>query len=123
MHAIRLARASTGRDKIIKMEGGYHGLHDSVLVSAEAEGKRSGVRRIFPASVAGGAGVPKATVANTLIAQFNDFDGVKRLFDKYPNEIAAIIVEPIMMNVGILMPEEGVITRRCWIWLMRMARC
>jgi glutamate-1-semialdehyde 2,1-aminomutase len=106
MHAVRLARAATGRDKIIKMEGGYHGLHDSVLVSLKPKESEVGGTD-FPNSVPGGQGVPKATVANTLIAQFNDFDGVKRLFDKYPNEIAAIIVEPIMMNVGILMPEAG----------------
>jgi glutamate-1-semialdehyde 2,1-aminomutase len=106
MHAVRLARAATGRDKIIKMEGGYHGLHDSVLVSLKPKESEVGGTD-FPNAVPGGQGVPKATVANTLIAQFNDFDGVKRLFDKYPNEIAAIIVEPIMMNVGILMPEAG----------------
>ncbi len=106
MHAIRLARAATGRDKIIKMEGGYHGLHDSVLVSLKPKATEVGPAD-FPNSVPGGAGVPKATVANTVIAQFNDLDGVKRLFEKYPNEIAAVIVEPIMMNVGILMPDEG----------------
>jgi glutamate-1-semialdehyde 2,1-aminomutase len=106
MHAIRLARAATGRDKIIKMEGGYHGLHDSVLVSLKPKAAEVGPAD-FPNSVPGGAGVPKATVANTVVAQFNDLDGVKRLFEKYPNEIAAVIVEPIMMNVGILMPDEG----------------
>jgi glutamate-1-semialdehyde 2,1-aminomutase len=106
MHAVRLARAATGRDKIIKMEGGYHGLHDSVLVSLKPKASEVGDPR-FPASVPGGAGVPRATVANTLIAQFNDLAGVERLFAKNPGEIAAVIVEPIMMNVGILMPEEG----------------
>src|SRR6202042_1282029 len=61
----------------------------------------------FPTAVPGGSGIPKATVQNTLIAQFNDIAGVGRLFAKYPGEIAAVIIEPIMMNVGILMPEEG----------------
>jgi glutamate-1-semialdehyde 2,1-aminomutase len=106
MHAVRLARAATGRDKIIKMEGGYHGLHDSVLVSLKPKATEIGDDK-FPNSVPGGAGVPKGTVANTLIAQFNDVAGVERLFAKYPGEIAAVIVEPIMMNVGILMPEDG----------------
>jgi glutamate-1-semialdehyde 2,1-aminomutase len=106
MHAVRLARAATGRDKIIKMEGGYHGLHDSVLVSLKPKDSEVGDPK-FPTSVPGGAGIPKATVANTLIAQFNDVAGIERLFAKHPGEIAAVIVEPIMMNVGILMPDEG----------------
>jgi glutamate-1-semialdehyde 2,1-aminomutase len=88
------------------MEGGYHGLHDSVLVSLKPKASEVGDDK-FPNAVPGGAGVPKATVANTLIAQFNDVAGVERLFAKYAGEIAAVIVEPIMMNVGILMPEDG----------------
>jgi glutamate-1-semialdehyde 2,1-aminomutase len=106
MHAVRLARAATGRDRIIKMEGGYHGLHDSVLVSLKPKASEIGDSN-FPTSVPGGSGIPKATVQNTLIAQFNDIAGVERLFAKYPGEIAAIIIEPIMMNVGILMPADG----------------
>ena len=106
MHAVRLARAATGRDRIIKMEGGYHGLHDSVLVSLKPKASEIGDPN-FPTAVPGGSGVPKATVQNTLIAQFNDIAGVERLFAKYPGEIAAVIVEPIMMNMGILMPAEG----------------
>src|SRR5579863_2186340 len=106
MHAVRLARAATGRDRIIKMEGGYHGLHDSVLVSLKPKASEIGDPN-FPTPVPGGSGIPKATVQNTLIAQFNDVAGVERLFAKYPGEIAAVIVEPIMMNVGILMPENG----------------
>lgn len=106
MHAIRLARAATGRDRIIKMEGAYHGLHDSALVSVKPKDSEFGDPH-FPNSVPGGAGIPKATLQNTLIAQFNDPAGVERLFAKYPGEIAAVIVEPIMMNVGILMPDPG----------------
>jgi glutamate-1-semialdehyde 2,1-aminomutase len=106
MHAVRLARAATGRDRIIKMEGGYHGLHDSVLVSVKPKADEVGSRE-FPNAVPGGLGVTRATLANTLIAQFNDLDGVERLFATYPGEIAAVIVEPIMMNVGILLPDEG----------------
>lgn len=106
MHAVRLARASTGRDRIIKMEGGYHGLHDSVLVSLKPKASEVGDPN-SPTPVPGGEGIPKATMSNTLIAQFNDLAAVERLFAKYPGEIAAVIVEPIMMNVGILMPDEG----------------
>lgn len=106
MHAVRLARAATGRDRIIKMEGGYHGLHDSVLVSVKPKANEFG-EPALPNSVPGGLGVPKATLGNTLVAQFNDLAAVDRLFAMYPNEIAAVIVEPIMMNVGILMPDQG----------------
>jgi glutamate-1-semialdehyde 2,1-aminomutase len=106
MHAVRLARAATGRDRIIKMEGGYHGLHDSVLVSVKPKAEEVGDAN-FPTSVPGGEGVTRATLQNTLVAQFNDVAGVERLFAKYPGEIAAVIVEPIMMNVGILMPDDG----------------
>jgi len=106
MHAVRLARAVTGRDRIIKMEGGYHGLHDSALVSVKPKAKEVG-EASYPTSVPGGEGITKATLENTVVAQFNDPAGVERLFAKYPKQIAAVIVEPIMMNVGILMPDPG----------------
>jgi len=106
MHAVRLARAATGRDRIVKMEGGYHGLHDSALVSVKPKLNEVGDAGA-PNAVPGGEGVTKATLANTVIAQFNDLAAVERLFAKYPGEIAAVIVEPIMMNVGILMPDPG----------------
>jgi glutamate-1-semialdehyde 2,1-aminomutase len=106
MHAVRLARAATGRERIIKMEGGYHGLHDSALVSVKPKLEQAGDARM-PTSVPGGEGITKATLQNTLVAQFNDVAGVERLFAKYPDEIAAVIVEPIMMNVGILIPDPG----------------
>src|SRR6201998_4757103 len=88
MHAVRLARAATGRDRIIKMEGGYHGLHDSVLVSLKPKASEIGDPSM-PTPVPGGAGIPKGTLQNTLIAQFNDISGVERLFAKHPGEIAA----------------------------------
>lgn len=106
MHAVRLARAATGRERILKMEGGYHGLHDSALVSVKPKANDVGDAK-FPNSVPGGEGITKATLQNTVIAQFNDLDSVERLFAKYPGEIAAVIVEPIMMNVGILLPDPG----------------
>jgi glutamate-1-semialdehyde 2,1-aminomutase len=106
MHAIRLARGFTGRDKIIKMEGGYHGVHDSVMVSMKPGAAHYGDPD-RPTQVPAGGGVPADTVKNTLVAQFNDLDAVKRLFAENPGQIACIILEPIMMNIGICMPVEG----------------
>src|SRR5579862_5491015 len=83
MHAVRLARAATGRDRIIKMEGGYHGLHDSALVSVKPKINEVGDPGA-PNAVPGGEGITKATLANTVIAQFNDLKAVERLFAKYP---------------------------------------
>jgi glutamate-1-semialdehyde 2,1-aminomutase len=106
MHAVRLARAATGRNRIIKMEGAYHGLHDSALVSVKPHADEVG-DSLEPNLVPAGAGVTRATLENTRIASFNDLNSTEHLFRKYPGEIAAVIVEPIMMNVGILMPEPG----------------
>ena len=108
MHTIRLARAATGRDKIIKFEGGYHGLHDAALVSVKPHPPEDDFGDIKnPKAVSGGKGVPKASFANVPIATFNDLETVERRFRENPNEIAAIILEPIMMNVGLCMPQKG----------------
>ena len=106
MHAVRLARAATARDRIIKFEGSYHGLHDAALVSVKPHLDEVGDFKA-PNSVPGGLGVPKASLANVLVASFNDLDSVAYRFQQYPGEIAAIILEPIMMNVGLCMPEPG----------------
>ncbi|HEV2175799.1 MAG TPA: glutamate-1-semialdehyde 2,1-aminomutase [Terriglobia bacterium] len=106
MHAIRLARGVTGRDRIIKLEGGYHGVHDSVMVSVKPKAPQFGDPE-SPTPVAASAGVPAATVQNTLVASFNNLPAVERLFQRHPKDVAALILEPIMMNVGICMPEEG----------------
>jgi glutamate-1-semialdehyde 2,1-aminomutase len=106
MHAIRLARAATGRDKIIKFEGGYHGLHDSALVSVKPHAPDFGDVHA-PTSVSGGLGVPKASLANVPVATFNDLETVELRFKQNPGEIAAVILEPIMMNVGLCMPQPG----------------
>src|SRR6202158_5949716 len=108
MHTIRLARAATGRDKIIKFEGGYHGLHDAALVSVKPHPPADDFGDIKnPKPVSGGAGVPKASIANVLVATFNDLETGERRFQENPNEVAAIILEPIMMNVGLCMPQKG----------------
>ena len=108
MHAVRLARAATARDKIIKFEGGYHGLHDSALVSVKPHPPKDDFGDIKnPKAVPGGLGVPTASIANVQIATFNDLETVERRFKENPNEIAAVILEPIMMNVGLCMPQKG----------------
>jgi len=106
MHACRLARAATGRDKILKFEGGYHGLHDSALVSVKPEHSDFGDKSA-PNSVPAGLGVPKAVVANVPVATFNDLASVELRFQQNPGQIAAIILEPIMMNVGLCLPQPG----------------
>lgn len=99
MSALRLARAFTKRDKIIKFEGCYHGHADLLLVQAG-----SGVATLgLPDS----PGVPSDTVRDTLVASFNDLDSVEALFRKYPGQIAAIIVEPVAGNMGVVPPHDG----------------
>jgi glutamate-1-semialdehyde 2,1-aminomutase len=106
MHAIRLARGATGREKIVKFEGGYHGLHDSVLVSMKPRAPEFGDVHA-PVAVPGGLGVPRGAIASVLVATFNDLESVELRFRQRPGEIAAIILEPIMMNVGLCMPQPG----------------
>src|SRR5271167_1890240 len=106
MHAIRMARAATGRDKIVKFEGAYHGLHDAALVSVKPHAPDYGDID-NPTSVTGGLGVPKASLANVVIATFNNLATVERRFKENPGQIAAIILEPILMNVGLCMPQAG----------------
>ena len=106
MHAIRLSRAATGRDKIIKFEGGYHGLHDAVLVSMKPKASEFGDIHA-PAQVPGGMGVPKVALEQTLIATFNDLESVENRFKEAGGKIAAVILEPIMMNVGLCIPQPG----------------
>jgi glutamate-1-semialdehyde 2,1-aminomutase len=99
MSALRLARAYTKRDKIIKFDGCYHGHADLLLVQAG-----SGVATLgLPDS----PGVPANTVTDTLVADFNDIESVETLFKKYPEQIAAIIVEPVAGNMGVVPPKPG----------------
>jgi glutamate-1-semialdehyde 2,1-aminomutase len=99
MSALRLARAYTKRDKIIKFDGCYHGHADLLLVQAG-----SGVVTLgLPDS----PGVPANTVKDTLVADFNNLDSVEALFKKYPEQIAAIIVEPVAGNMGVVPPQPG----------------
>lgn len=99
MSAIRVARGFTGRDKIIKMEGCYHGHGDSFLIAAGSGALTFG----FPDS----PGVTKGTARDTLIAPFNDLHAVQLLIDKNANQIAALILEPVVGNMGCVAPEPG----------------
>jgi len=99
MSALRLARAATGRDAIIKFEGCYHGHADAFLVKAGSGALTLGT----PTS----PGVTGAASADTLVAGYNDLDSVKRLFDANRDGIAAVIVEPIAGNMGVVPPADG----------------
>jgi glutamate-1-semialdehyde 2,1-aminomutase len=106
MHSFRLARSVTGRSKIIKMEGGYHGGHDAVSVSVKPKASQFGDPE-HPTPVVSSAGVLRGASDATLVAPFNNLPAVERLFEENPGEIAGVIVEPIMMNIAFCMPDEG----------------
>ena len=99
MSALRLARGYTGRNRIIKFEGCYHGTADSLLVKAGSGALAFG----NPSS----AGVPEDVVKHTLIARYNDLDSVRRLFEQYPDDVACLIVEPIPGNMNLMVPQPG----------------
>ncbi len=99
MSALRLARAFTGRRKILKFEGCYHGHADALLVAAG-----SGVATL---GIPGSPGVPEGTVADTIVAPYNDLGAVERALDAHGPDLAAIIVEPVAGNMGCVAPREG----------------
>lgn len=99
MSAIRLARGYTGKNKIIKFAGCYHGHSDSMLVKAGSG--------IMTAGVPDSAGVPNGCAVDTLTAVYNDFSSVEKLFDENKGEVAAVIIEPVAANMGVVVPENG----------------
>jgi glutamate-1-semialdehyde 2,1-aminomutase len=99
MSAIRLARGFTGREKIIKFDGCYHGHADSLLVSAG-----SGIATL---GIPGSPGVPRDVAKHTLSLRFNDLETLTHAFEKFGEEIAAVILEPIPGNMGVVLPQEG----------------
>lgn len=99
MTAVRLARAFTGRDYILKMSGCYHGHSDSMLVSS-GSGLAQYSKPLCP-------GVPKSLSALTIVADYNDIDSAAKVFEKYKNKIAACIIEPVAANMGVVLPKPG----------------
>lgn len=99
MSALRLARAATHRDLIMKFEGGYHGHADALLVKAGSGALTTGA----PTS----AGVPEQTAQTTLVARYNDSEQLKALFAQYGEQIAAVIVEPVAGNMGVVVPRDN----------------
>jgi glutamate-1-semialdehyde 2,1-aminomutase len=109
MDAIRIARALTGRETIMKIFGSYHGHHDAVMVSIGVEYDKIGPRS-NPASLAYGAGIPQATVDLTKAVHFNDAETMERRIselDAEGNKPACVIMEAAMMNLGVVLPEDG----------------
>lgn len=99
MSAIRLARGYTNKDLILKFTGCYHGHSDGLLVKAG-----SGV---LTEAISSSGGVPDDYAKNTIVAEFNDIDSVNALFEKYHGKIAAVIVEPVAANMGVILPDKG----------------
>ena len=99
MHSLRLARAFTGRQKILKFEGGYHGAHESVLVKAGSGASSLGI----PNS----EGIPNNVAKDTLVAKFNDEEMSDRIIKDHTHELAAVIIEPVMGNMGPILPRPG----------------
>jgi glutamate-1-semialdehyde 2,1-aminomutase len=106
MDVVHLMRAITGRDLIIKVEGCYHGHHDSVQVSVYPDAADIGPAE-RPASVPASTGIPRALTELTVIVGFNDLAAVERVLREYRGQVAGMILEPIMMNAGIIPPEPG----------------
>ncbi len=110
MDAIRVARGFTGREKIIKFEGGYHGHHDDVLVSIQPPREVMGPVE-QPTSVPATAGMPRSRIAETVIAPFNEPEILARILEAHEGQIAAIIVEPVQFNIGVVPPLPGFLER------------
>jgi glutamate-1-semialdehyde 2,1-aminomutase len=118
MDAVRVARAATGRDVVLKIEGSYHGHHDTLLFSVVPEAEVLGLRETTSGEAADSAGdvyrtiptskgVPKVLAEYTLIVPFNDAAALEHVLAERGQEIAALIMEPVMMNIGIVVPQPG----------------
>ena len=114
MDALRVARAATGRDKVIKMEGSYHGHHDSLLFSVVPEADVLGLRhdvdhegKAWYTTQPTSKGIPRALWDTTIVVPFNDAGAVEQALSDNEGDVAAVILEPVMMNVGIIEPQPG----------------
>jgi glutamate-1-semialdehyde 2,1-aminomutase len=110
MNAVRAARAFTGRAKLAKFEGAYHGTHDAVQVSVSPDPATSGSRK-RPKAVASSAGVPDAVLKLSVILPWNDADACVKILEKQGGDIAALIMDPLMANAGLLVPQPGFLER------------
>jgi glutamate-1-semialdehyde 2,1-aminomutase len=106
MSAIRVARAATGRDDIVKIEGSYHGHHDPVMFSVVPNADLMGGRE-QPASAPMSLGIPQVLIGHTHVVPFNDLEVLRRLLAERGDTIACLIIEPVMMNIGIAEPQPG----------------
>jgi glutamate-1-semialdehyde 2,1-aminomutase len=106
MDAVHLMRAITGRSLIVKVEGCYHGHHDSVQVSVYQPLEEIGPVH-GPASAVASSGIPAEIVALTLVVPYNDLEVTERVFAEHPGQIAGMLLEPVMMNAGIIPPQPG----------------
>lgn len=106
MHALRVARGYTGKPKVLKFEGHYHGNHDGVLVSVSPPVDVLGTEAA-PLRIPTGSGIPAEHYAHTLVAVWNDLDHAERIIRRHRHELAAVITEPIMANKGFIPPEPG----------------
>lgn len=105
-HAMRIARGHTGRRYLLKFEGGYHGSHDTLLVGVKPRAEVAGPAH-RPASSPSGPGILSETAEKTAIAPFNDLEATRAVAREHRGDLAAILVEPIPMNMGLVMPEPG----------------
>jgi glutamate-1-semialdehyde 2,1-aminomutase len=106
LEAIRLMRANTGRDMIIKIEGSYHGHHDSIMFSVSPEPSELGPRE-HPVTVPQAMGIPQAFADLVRVIPFNDLGEARRAFEENEGRVAGLIIEPAMMNCGVILPEPG----------------
>ena len=110
MDAIRVARGFTGREKLVKFEGGYHGHHDDVLVSIQPPRELIGPADA-PVTVPASAGLPRSRVDETVVAPYNNPEALEEILERHTGEIAAIIVEPVQFNIGVVPPLPGFLER------------
>ncbi len=104
MNAIRIARAVTGKDAILKFEGHYHGQHDYALISAEAPPIVAGLDQ-YPRPLPNSAGIPPGVTDYVMVAQYNSLTSFERMVRRYRDRLAAVILEPIMANSGVIPPS------------------
>ncbi len=110
MNAIRIARAVTGKDAILKFEGHYHGQHDLALISAEAPPIVAGLDE-YPRPLPNSAGIPPGVTDYVMVAPYNSITAFERMVRRYRNRLAAVILEPVMANAGVIPPEPDYLKR------------